>query len=144
MATENLEALARETIEAFNRSDWASVRSMLDPRYIYEETGTGRRIDDPDALIAALEEWKSTFPDVVGVITRMTINGETAILEISWRGTQTGQLDTGSGVIPASNNYGEFWAVMWQEWDDGKLVHERHHMDMLTLLANIGALPAPA
>ena len=33
---------------------------------------------------------------------------------------------------------------MWQEWDDGKLVHERHHMDMLTLLANIGALPAPA
>jgi hypothetical protein len=29
---------------------------------------------------------------------------------------------------------------MWQEWRDGKLVFERHHLDLLSMLAQVGAL----
>ena len=117
---------------------------MLAPTYVYEETGTGRRVEGADAVIAALQEWKSAFPDAVGEIRRLTAAGETTVLEIVWRGTHDGPLDTGAGVIPASGRAGEFWAVMWQEWDNGLLVHERHHIDVLAMLANIGAIPAPA
>ena len=49
--------------------------------------------------------------------------------------------DTGAGVLPATDRYSEVWGVMWQQWRDGQMVHERHHLDVLTLLGNIGALP---
>ncbi len=142
--TENIEEKARESVEAFNRSDWEAARALLGPGYVYEETGTGRRCEGADAVIAAQEEWKSAFPDGTGEITRISAVGETSVLEILWRGTHTGPLDTGAGVIPASGRAMEIWAVMWQEWDNGLLVHERHHIDLLTMLANIGAIPAPA
>jgi steroid delta-isomerase-like uncharacterized protein len=144
MTTEDIEAKARESIAAFDRSDWDAIRATLAPDYVYEETGTGRRIEGADAVIAALEEWRSAYSDVVGDVRRVVVSGETAVLEIVWKGTHTGPLDTGAGVIPASGRYGEAWAVMWQEWQDGRIVHERHHLDLLTMLTNIGAIPAPA
>lgn len=144
MATENIEGKARESVEAFNRGDWDAIRAVLSPGYVYEETGTGQRYEGPDAAIAAFRSWKSAFPDATGEVTRLTTSGETAVMEIVWRGTHSGPLDTGAGVLPASGKYGEFWAVMWQEWDDGVLVRERHHIDLLTMLSNIGAIPAPA
>jgi steroid delta-isomerase-like uncharacterized protein len=144
MATENIEDRARASVDAFNHGDWEAVRADLGPGYVYEETGTGRRYEGADAVMAALQEWRSAFPDATGEIVRLAVSGETAVLEIVWRGTHSGPLDTGAGVLPASGKYGEFWAVMWQEWKDGKLVHERHHIDLLSMLANIGALPAPA
>jgi ketosteroid isomerase-like protein len=44
MTTENIEAKARESIAAFDRADWDAIRALLAPDYVYEETGTGRRI----------------------------------------------------------------------------------------------------
>jgi hypothetical protein len=91
-----------------------------------------------------MEEWRSAYSDVVGDVRRVVVSGETVVLEIVWKGTHGGPLYTGAGTIPASGRYGEAWAVMWQEWRDGLIVHERHHLDLLTMLANIGAIPAPA
>lgn len=144
MPTEDIEARARESVEAFNRGDWDTVRAMAAPTYVYEETGTGARYEGADAVIAALEAWKGAFPDATGEITRLCTDGETSVLEIVWRGTHSGPLETGAGVIPASGRPMEVWAVMWQEWADGLLVHERHHIDLLTMLATIGALPVSA
>ncbi|NMO88946.1 ester cyclase [Actinomycetospora sp. TBRC 11914] len=142
--TEDIEEKARASVEAFNRGDWDAVRATLAPGYIYEETGTNERYEGPDAVIAALQDWKTAFPDATGEIVRIATCGETSILEIVWHGTHFGPIDTGAGVLPPSGRAGSFWAVMWQEWDDGLLVHERHHIDLLTMLANIGAVPAPA
>jgi hypothetical protein len=30
---------------------------------------------------------------------------------------------------------------MWLTWRDGKIAHERHHLDVLTMLAQLGAIP---
>ena len=144
MTDRKLDQLARETIDAFNRSDWDAVRSMTGPGYVYEETGTGRRTEGADETIAALQQWKAALPDVTGEVVRVVVDGDTAVLEVVWRGTQTGHLATGAGELPPSGRSIEIYSTMWQQWRDDQLAAERHHLDVLSMLAQLGALTAPA
>jgi hypothetical protein len=66
------------------------------------------------------------------------------VLEIRWRGTQSGELDLGGDELPASGRKFDVWGCLWQRWEDGKLVHERHHLDVLTMLGRPGAIPEPS
>jgi steroid delta-isomerase-like uncharacterized protein len=144
MADNKLDQLARESIDAFNRSDWDAIRAMLGPGYVYEETGTGRRCEGVDETLAALQAWKSAIPDGTGEVLRVVVDGDTVVLELVWRGTQTGPLAAGAGELPASGRSFEALAVMWTQWSGDQLVSERHHIDVLSMLAQLGALPAPA
>ena len=139
--------LARESIDAFNRSDWQATRDLSSPQYVYEETGTGRRCEGIDEAVAALQEWKAALPDGTGEVTRIVGEGDLVVLEIIWRGTQTGDLRTPTGTLPASGKAFQTWATLWQRWENGKLVEARHHLDILSLLGQLGqlgAFPAPA
>ena len=84
--------------------------------------------------------WKTAVPDVQGTIERMAVDGNTVAIEIVWRGTHSGPLATPGGEIAATGRPVENWATMWEEWRDGKLVAQRNHLDMLTLLSQIGAM----
>lgn len=139
-----LEALARQSIEAFNRSDWQRVRDLSGPGYVYEETGTGRRITDMDELIAALRAWRAALPDVTGEVLRVVEADDTTAMEIRWTGTHDGPLDLGESVLPPSGRSVSTMATIWQRWQDGRAVEERHHLDMLSMLGQLGALGAPA
>jgi steroid delta-isomerase-like uncharacterized protein len=142
MTDTKLEQFARDSVDAFNRSDWDAIREMTCPGYVYEETGTGRRFDGVDDTLGALKEWKEAAPDATGEVVRVVTEGDTTVMEIVWRGTQTGPLNTGAGELPASGKAFEVQASMWQTWRDGKLADERHHLDVLTMLAQLGAIPA--
>lgn len=140
----NREQQARESIAVFDRSDWDGVRALVAPDVVYEETGSGRVIEGVETVIAALQAWKEALPDATGEVKRVLVDGDTTVLEIVWRGTHTGPLATPTGPLPASGGTIETWATMWQRWDGDRIVHESHHLDMLAMLAQMGALPAPA
>lgn len=140
----NREQQARESVAVFDRSDWDGARALIAPDVVYEETGSGRVIEGVETVIAALQAWKEALPDVTGEVTRVLVDGDTTVLEIVWRGTHTGPLATPNGPLPASGGTIETWATMWQRWDGDRIVHERHHLDTLSMLAQMGALPAPA
>ena len=137
-----IEQLARESIEAFNRDDWTAIRELTGPGYVYEETGTNRRFEGEDDMIRALQEWKTAFADATGEVVGIVVDGDTSVVDLVWRGTQTGPLATGAGELPPSHRPFEVRACMWQRWSGGKLVSERHHIDVLTMLGQLGALPA--
>jgi steroid delta-isomerase-like uncharacterized protein len=138
------EQLARASLEHFNQGEWEAMRAELAPDFVYEETGTGRRVTDADEMIAGLRRWKVALPDVTGTIDRMVVDGDTVVMEIIWRGTQSGALSTPAGDIPPSGRPVQVWASFWQVWKDDRIVEERHHLDMLAMLAQIGAIPVPA
>lgn len=141
----DLTQLATDSIELFNKSDWEGIRALLGPTFRYEETGTGLVVENADDFIAALQVWKTAAPDSAGELTRIVVDGDTTVLEVLWRGTQTGPLPTATGVLPTSGRPFEFRASVWQDWEYGKIVQERHHLDVLTMMAQIGALlPTPA
>lgn len=140
MSDKAMEQLARESVDAFNRGDWQAIRHMAHPNYVYEEASTGQRTESIDDAISGFAWWKASAPDVTGEIHRVVVDGDTTVVEIKWRGTQTGPLGTGRSELPASGRSFDFWATMWQVWQDGKLAEQRHHNDLWTMLAQIGAI----
>lgn len=137
-------ALARQSITAFNSADWQGMRDLIAPGYVYQETGTGRRISDIDELITALQAWRAALPDASGEVLRVSESGDTTVMEIRWTGTHDGPLDLGTSILPASGRPTNVLATIWQRWKDGKVVEERNHLDLLTMLAQVGVADASA
>ena len=136
------EKLGRALVDAHSVGDWAAVKGALSPDSVYEEYGTQRRIEGSDAIVAALQGWRRAFPDVKGTVNRVTSGENTAALEITWRGTHMGPLETPNGSVPASGkplDLQTFWVVDIQ---DDSVRSSRHYFDTLTILQQIGAAPA--
>ena len=66
-------------------------------------------------------------------------SGDTAVLELVWKGVHTGPLQTPTGIIPASNKPIEMPACQVSKVEGGKVKNVSHYFDMLTMLTQIGA-----
>jgi steroid delta-isomerase-like uncharacterized protein len=141
MAETETTAAARELIESFSAGDWARFRATIAPDIVYEETGTGRRVEGADAYIALCQGWREAFPDAHGTIERAVAHGPAVAQEVTWEGTQAGPLATASGTIPASGRRIAVRATLWYTMRDGRATAIRHHLDVLTMLGQLGALP---
>jgi predicted ester cyclase len=141
-AVEDREQRARRSIEAFGGPEWeATLRELASPALVHEETGSGRRLDGLDAVLEGLQGWKAAFPDVRGEVVRIVDAGDTTALDVVWTGTHTGPLPTATGVLPPTGAAVSTRATMWLRWEDDRVVHQHHHLDMLAMLGQLGALP---
>lgn len=140
----DLRQRAVDSVELFNAADYDGMRALLGPGFRYSETGTGLSVDTADAFLDVLRAWRTSSPDAAGEVTASAVEGDTAVLEILWTGTQTGPLPTPAGILPPSGRRFAFRATLWQRWEGERIVEERHHLDTLTMLVQLGALPAPA
>ena len=132
---------ATDLIDAFNQADWERLRGVLAPTVRYSETGTGRRVEGVDAYLELCQGWKEALSDAAGTVTNAVAGGEIAVLEIRWEATHTGPLETPAGTVPASGNRISVDASFWVR-DEGDGIREiHHHLDVLSLLQQIGALP---
>src|ERR1051325_7961611 len=99
--------IAREQVNAFNSGDWEALRAGLAPDARYDELGTQRMINGHEKIIELFKGWKQAFPDAVGSVTSAVASGDTAVLEVTWKGTHTGPLVTAAGTIPPSGKVQE-------------------------------------
>jgi steroid delta-isomerase-like uncharacterized protein len=139
-----LEQMARDGIEAFNRSDWDAARALMTPSYVYEEVGTGLRTEGAEEQLRSQQQWKEAAPDATGEILRIVVDGDTVVTEIRWRGTHTGTLHGPAGDLPATGRSFETLAAMFSRAEGDRFAETRHHLDMLGMLSQVGALQAPA
>lgn len=137
-------SIAKEGIEAFNKGDWDHMRRLTASNSVYVEPATGRRTDTVDDFIELGKGWRAGFPDVKGTITSALESGGTAVLEITWAGTHTGTLVTPMGEIPATGKKTVTEAVEIVQTSDGKITEMKHYFDLMTLMAQLGLLPAAA
>jgi steroid delta-isomerase-like uncharacterized protein len=138
--SEELIALAREGVEAFNAGDWERFRATLAPNSVYEEPGTQRRLEGPDAIIEVNEGWKAAFPDAKGTITDAFACGDRVAVQITWEGTQSGPLQVPGGEIPPTGRKVTVQACEVMRAEGGKLVEESHYFDMLGMLEQLGTV----
>jgi len=136
--------LAKEGIEAFNAGDWERFKAPLSSDAVYEELATQRKVQGPDQIVEASKGWKEAFPDTKGTITKVTEGTDSVVLEITWQGTQTGDLVSPMGTIPASHKRVKLEAIQVVRFNGDKVAETRHFFDLMTLLEQIGALPVPA
>jgi predicted ester cyclase len=105
----------------------------------YTEFGTQRSVSGFDAMLGLMQGWKATMPDVRGTVTGAAEEGQRVALEIVWEGTQTGELVTEQGTIPASGNRQRTPAAWVFDYEGGQPRESRHYFDMLSFLQQIGA-----
>ena len=74
--------VAEGMVEAFNDLDWPAFAALLDPDVVYEETGTGARVEGAEPYLALCQGWKAAFPDVRGTVVRQLAGGETVVQEV--------------------------------------------------------------
>jgi steroid delta-isomerase-like uncharacterized protein len=127
-------------IDAFNRADWDGMRGALAPDIHYRETGTGRRVDGVDAYLELCQEWRNAFPDVVGTVANTATGDGLAVLEISWQGSHTGPLATPAGVLAPTGRRVAADASFWARYEGDRIQEVHHHLDVLALLQQVGAL----
>ena len=136
--------LAKQGVEAFSAGDWVRFKAPLSSDAVYEELSTQRRVQGPDAIVELSKGWREAFPDAKGTITKVVEGGDTVVLEITWEGTHTGELASAMGPISASHKRVKIPAVQVVRFKGDKVVETKHYFDLMTLLAQIGALPMPA
>jgi steroid delta-isomerase-like uncharacterized protein len=137
-------AVAAELMDAFSADDWQRFREILQPNVVYEETGTQRRAEGVDEYLRLCQGWKAAFPDAHGTVRRSVENGDTVVQEVVWEGTHRGPLAVPGGTIPPSGQRIRTVGTMWCTVADGRVREIHHHLDVLTLLQQVGALSAPA
>lgn len=133
--------LAEAVIAAFSAADWAQLRATVAADVVYTETGTQQRAENLEEYLQLLQGWKQAIPDARGIVHNAISQGNIAALELTWVGTQTGPLQTPGGILPASGKAIKVSASAWYTFD-GEMVQEiHHHLDLLTFLQQLGALP---
>jgi steroid delta-isomerase-like uncharacterized protein len=130
---------AREQVDAFNNADWKQMRAALAPDSRYDELGTERKVDGPEKIVELYKSWKQAFPDAAGTVTGGFASGDTAVLEVTWKGTHTGPLTTAEGMIPASGKRQRVPAAIFYTFEGDTIKECRHYFDSQTLLRQIGA-----
>jgi len=142
MAEQSRTAVVTDLVDSFSTNDLERVRSLLDENVVYEETGTGRRVEGAEEYLELLRGWKQAFPDASGTVTAELESGDQAAVEVTWVGTHTGPLATPGGEVPASDKSVEIRASLWCSFEGGKIKDIRNHLDILALLQQVGAIPS--
>lgn len=132
------EELARAWVQTFNDGDFDANRALgAEDGYFgitAPSAGTSR-----DAGVQDGQMWKAAFPDARGAVTNAVAHGESAALEIVWRGTQTGDLPN----LPATGKQVSVNASVFVTARGGKIVRLMHYFDFGGLLVQVGAMPGP-
>ena len=88
--------------------------------------------------MAIFRGWATAFPDSQGEISNTIHSDNMVVLEVTWRGTHTGPLQTPKGTIPPTGKRIEFRACQVHTITNGKIQTTRHYFDMATLLQQLG------
>ena len=142
MGEQDLIKLAKDVVEAFNKEDWDRSMALL-AGGLYNEVGTGRRLRGQAEILPALQGWRKAMPDVKGTVTNAVGSGNTAVLEVTWEGTQTGPMDGPGGTLPPSGKRQTTPAAWVFEFEGDKVKESRQYFDMMSLMQQIGAMPQP-
>ena len=138
MSEQTLLEAAKASIIAYNNKDWDAVRRVTTAGVVYDEVSTNRRAQGIDNVLPLWQAWATAFPDSKATFERTHVSGNTVIVEITWRGTQTGTLRTASGDVPATGKTIEIRACQIIDVLDGQTRSVRHYFDMATLMAQLG------
>lgn len=127
--------LSRALVEIWNRADWSAYRALTARKYRYEETGSGRTAD-VDAVLADWRQVRRVFPDVGAEIVDVLAHGDTSVVGLIWRATQSGPVDTPDGVESPSYKRIHIGDSITLTWRGRLLATERHQIGFLSVLAS--------
>ena len=139
LAPQALINAAKPLIQTYNDRDWAKAKAAVTQDFVYDEVATGQKVTGADQTIEIWKAWAQAFPDSKGTIDNARATGDgTVVLEVTWRGTHKGPLQTPAGPIAATGKAIEIRACNVVEISGERARAQRHYFDMATLLRQLG------
>lgn len=132
--------VAKAPTLAYNKKDWEGVRNAVTAGFVLDEVGTQRKIRGVDGAIDAFQGWAKALPDSKATIHSAVATGSTVVLEMTWRGTHTGPLQTPGGEVAATGKKFAVRACQVVEVAKDRAKVMRHYFDMTTLLQQLGVV----
>jgi steroid delta-isomerase-like uncharacterized protein len=129
---------AKASTIAYNNKDWNAIRAALAPGVVYDEVATQRKSEGADNVVTLWRGWATALPDSKATFHNALVSGNTVVLEVTWRGTHSGPLQTAKGEFKATGKQIEIRACQVVEIADGKTKSMRHYFDMATLMQQLG------
>ena len=115
------------------------MRASITNDFVYDEVPTHRKLQGPDETLVAWQGWAAAFSDAAPVFHGAWVSGNTVVLEVSWKGTHTGELDTPKGPIaPTGKRIHVRECNVTEIAETGKAKSQRSYFDIATMLHQIG------
>jgi steroid delta-isomerase-like uncharacterized protein len=130
--------IAKASLFAYNDKNWNAARASLAASIVYEEFGTDRTIRGVDDVLAAWQGWARAFPDSKATLHNEYTTGNTIVLEMTWRGTHSGPLQTPQGELAPTGRQISMRACQVIEIANDKAKVVRHYFNMNTMLKQLG------
>jgi steroid delta-isomerase-like uncharacterized protein len=138
MSTESNKAAVRRFHEAFNTGELEDAGEIFAPNAVVHMAGSPEPIGKEEFKQFG-EVFLNAFPDGVPTIEDMIVEGNTVVSRLSFRGTHTGDLmgipPTGKSVLLST--------VTIDQFADGKIVESWRLFDQMTMMQQLGVIPAP-
>ncbi len=119
--------------EVWNGRNYEAAADLYSENYV-NPFGTG-----PSARVEPIRRYHRAFPDLHLAIEELIVAGETVVLRISFRGTDTG----GHLGRPPTGQAVEQWVVSIMHFGDDRVVSEWIGADNLGLFIRLGVVDDP-
>lgn len=136
--TEENKAIVRGMYQAFDSNDFAAVEKLLSNDFSFEFAGMPRT--DGAGFTQFVRGFYAGFPDLTHTIEDIAAEDDKVCVRLRVRGTHRGEFMG----IPPSEKPADFAAMTLIRFANGKIVEIMPLADSLTMLQQIGAVPAPA
>ncbi|HEX9371791.1 MAG TPA: ester cyclase [Roseiflexaceae bacterium] len=141
MSTEANKAIVRRYFdEVFNAKRLDVVAELFAPDAVYTVAGLPEPARGPDAVAGAVAGFLAGFPDLQMTIEALVAEADQVAVRYTGSGTHQGDL---MGVPPTGRRV-RLPGIAVYRLAEGRIVAGWDSADILGLLAQIGALPAPA
>jgi len=140
MADKSILEVAKSQIIAYNDKNWGAAKEALAVDMVYDEAATQRRIKGVEEVLSAWKGWAKAFPDSKASFDKETVSGNTVVIELTWRGTQTGPLQLPGKDLAATGKKIEMRACQVIEVSGAKVQAVRQYFDLATMLRQLGVM----
>jgi steroid delta-isomerase-like uncharacterized protein len=139
LSPQGLIGIGKGLIEAYNDRNWTQAKANLTPDFDYDEVATNRKVTGADATLEIWKAWAEAFPDSKGSFQATHVAGDdTVVMEVTWKGTHKGTLQTPKGPIAPTGRPIEVRGCVIVEVKGERARAQRHYFDMATLFQQLG------
>lgn len=139
MSTEGNKAAVRRVFEeGINRGETAAIDELIGPAYVNHNLPAPA--PGAEGFKQVIQMFRAAFPDLRATPEDVLAEGNQVATRGTFRGTHLGDF---MGVAATGKQVAVAYIDIWRV-ENGKLVENWVQMDMLGLMQQLGAIPAPA
>jgi steroid delta-isomerase-like uncharacterized protein len=138
MSASNTETIRAFIEEVLNQGRFERMNDLVLENFVELDPLPGQQ-QGREGLKAVLMGFRAAFPDIHWIVFEQISEGDKVVTRFTWTGTHR---DTFLG-IPATGRRVEVKGVVIDRLESAKMADSRILMDTLSLMQQLGALPAP-